>query len=167
MTLLLLFLLKTMMQSWWAWEAYLLWLQMFEWQPFFIYFFYECILYHWHMWQKVHFGHHTQYKTALLVFSVQSDELLTSSSSRTASVFPQRAASCNAVPDFVCRFISIPAWISNLNTYTQENFIKTYLNTLKDLFHNTILNSTKFINLYIKRLVLILISTSFQKKKCY
>lgn len=98
----------------------------------------------------------------------QSNELLTSSSSRTASIFPQRAASCNAVPDFVCRFISIPAWISNLNTYTQENFIKHvlfYLNTLKDIFPNTILNSTKFINLYIKRLVLILINTSFQKKK--
>lgn len=45
--------------------------------------------------------------------------VLTSRRRRTASVFPQSAASCNAVPDFVCRFMSMPAWISNLeHTHT-------------------------------------------------
>lgn len=39
---------------------------------------------------------------------------LTSSSRRTTSVFPQRAAWCSAVPDSDCLLISIPAWISNL-----------------------------------------------------
>lgn len=39
---------------------------------------------------------------------------LTSSRSLTASVFPQRAASCRAVPALVCLFMSMPAWISSL-----------------------------------------------------
>lgn len=34
---------------------------------------------------------------------------LTSSSSRTTSVLPQRAASCSAVPALVCRLMSMPA----------------------------------------------------------
>lgn len=39
---------------------------------------------------------------------------LTSSSSRTTSVFPQSAASCSAVPDLVWRLMSIPAWSRSL-----------------------------------------------------
>ena len=39
---------------------------------------------------------------------------LTSSRSLTASVLPQRAASCRAVPALVCLLMSIPAWINSL-----------------------------------------------------
>lgn len=41
---------------------------------------------------------------------------LTSSRSLTASVLPQRAASCRAVPALVCLLMSMPAWIRSLET---------------------------------------------------
>lgn len=56
----------------------------------------------------------------------QTDRL-TSSSRRTTSVFPQRAAWCSAVPDSDCLLISIPAWISNLMKKKTPNL---YLNSI-------------------------------------
>lgn len=52
--------------------------------------------------------------TVALRRHMQAGSRLTSSSRRTTSVFPQRAAWCRAVPDSDCLLMSIPAWMSNL-----------------------------------------------------
>lgn len=52
--------------------------------------------------------------TVALRRHTQAGSRLTSSSRRTTSVFPQRAAWCRAVPDSDCLLMSIPAWMSNL-----------------------------------------------------
>lgn len=54
---------------------------------------------------------------------LQADQgrVLTSRRRRTTSVLPHKAASCNAVPAFVCRLMSIPDWSRSLQEERGQN----------------------------------------------